>query len=65
MRTVRIIISFPGDVAEGAERSRDFVVSPRRRYANRPILGPIHREDLPVSADIYPPRGLFTTASDV
>lgn len=64
MRTVRFIISFPGHVTEGGERSRDFVVSPRRRSANRLTIGPIHREDLPVSADMHPPRGLFTTASD-
>lgn len=58
MKTIRIFISSPGDVAEERERARQVVESLRRRYAGQFHLLPVLWEDLPLQADMSFQRGI-------
>lgn len=58
MKTIRIFISSPGDVAEERERARQVVDSLRRRYAGRLELKPVLWEDLPLQADASFQKGI-------
>ena len=51
MKTVRIFISSPGDVAEERERARAVIAQLQPRYAGRLALEPVLWEDLPLQAD--------------
>ena len=58
MKTIRIFISSPGDVAEERDRARQVVEGLRRRYAGRLILKPVLWEDLPLQADMSFQQGI-------
>jgi tetratricopeptide (TPR) repeat protein len=58
MKTVRIFISSPGDVAEERERARQVVEGLRRRYAGQFHLLPVLWEDLPLQADMSFQQGI-------
>jgi hypothetical protein len=51
MRTLRIFISSPGDVAEERERAKQVVEGLRRRYAGVFLLQHVLWEELPLQAD--------------
>jgi len=46
MKSLRILISSPGDVSQERERAKDVVQSLRRRYARKFTLVPVVWEDL-------------------
>ena len=50
MKTIRIFISSPGDVAEEREKARLVIASLQRRYAERAELMPVLWEDLAIPA---------------
>jgi WD40 repeat protein len=50
MKTIRIFISSPGDVAEERERAKQVIDSLKRRYAASFLLKPVLWEDLPLQA---------------
>ena len=58
MKTVRIFISSPGDVAEERQRARDVVAQLQPRYAGRLALAPMLWEDLPLQADTSFQQGI-------
>ena len=58
MRTLRIFISSPSDVAEERDRARQVVESLRRRYAGKFILKPLLWEDLPLQPDMSFQQGI-------
>ncbi len=51
MKTLRIFISSPGDVAEEREKARQVVAHLQRYYGDRLALEPVLWEDLPLQAD--------------
>src|SRR5690348_12496856 len=63
MKTVRIFISSPGDVAEERDRARQVVEQLRRRYAGQFDLKSILWEDLPLQADMSFQQGIDTVLS--
>jgi hypothetical protein len=58
VRTIRIFISSPGDVAEERDRARLVIDGLRRRYAGRLVLKPVLWEDLPLQGDISFQEGI-------
>lgn len=58
MKTLRIFISSPGDVAEERERARQVIDSLKRRYAGVFHLKPVLWEDLPLQADMSFQQGI-------
>ena len=58
MRTVRIFISSPGDVADERDRARQVIESLRRRYAGHFALKPLLWEDLPLQPDMSFQEGI-------
>ena len=58
MKTIRIFISSPGDVAEERERARQVVEQLRRRYAGQFDLKAVLWEDLPLQADTSFQQGI-------
>jgi len=58
MKTLRIFISSPGDVAEERDRARQVVEGLRRRYAGQFHLLPVLWEDLPLQADMSFQKGI-------
>ena len=58
VRTIRIFISSPGDVAEERDRARFVIDGLRRRYAGRLVLKPVLWEDLPLQGDISFQEGI-------
>lgn len=52
LRTVRILICSPGDVADERERARQTIESLRRRYARRFVIKHLLWEDLPLQPDM-------------
>ena len=50
MKTLRILISSPGDVAEERERAKRVIEGLRRRYSRSFFLRPVLREDLALQA---------------
>jgi formylglycine-generating enzyme required for sulfatase activity len=65
MRTIRVFISSPGDVAEERERARSVVHQLRRRYAGRLDLHALLWEELPLQADMSFQQGIDVVLSDV
>ena len=63
MKTIRIFISSPGDVAEERERARQVVESLRRRYVGRLNLEAVLWENLPLQADASFQEGIDTVLS--
>ena len=58
MKTVRIFISSPGDVAEERDRARQVVEQLRRRYVGKIELKSVLWEDLPLQADMSFQQGI-------
>jgi tetratricopeptide (TPR) repeat protein len=58
VRTIRIFISSPGDVAEERDRARQVVEQLRRRYAGQFDLKAVLWEDLPLQADMSFQQGI-------
>lgn len=58
MRTIRIFISSPGDVAEERDRARRVIEGLRRRYSRHFYLKPVLWEDLPLQADASFQQGI-------
>lgn len=58
MKTIRIFISSPGDVAEERDRARQVVEQLRRRYAGQFDLKAVLWEDLPLQADMSFQQGI-------
>lgn len=58
MKTLRIFISSPGDVAEERDRARQVVEGLRRRYAGQFHLEPVLWENLPLQADMSFQQGI-------
>ena len=63
MKTIRIFISSPGDVAEERERARQVVEQLRRRYAGQFDLKAVLWEDLPLHADTSFQQGIDAVLS--
>ena len=63
MKTIRIFISSPGDVAEERERARQVVEQLRHRYAGQFDLKPVLWEDLPLQADTPFQQGIDVVLS--
>jgi WD40 repeat protein len=57
-RTIRILISSPGDVAEERDRARQVIDSLRRRYARRFQLKPVLWEELALQVDMSFQQGI-------
>ena len=64
MKTVRIFISSPGDVAKERERAREVVESLRRRFSRHFMLQPVLWEDLPLQSDTSFQLGIDTVLSE-
>ena len=58
MKTLRIFISSPGDVAEERDRAKQVVESLRRRYAGKFLLKPLLWEDIPLQPDMSFQQGI-------
>ena len=58
MKTIRIFISSPGDVAEERDRARQVVEQLRRRYAGQFDLKAVLWEDLPLQPDMSFQQGI-------
>lgn len=58
MKTIRIFISSPGDVAEERTRAREVILSLQKRYAGFFTLEPLLWEDLPLQADASFQQGI-------
>lgn len=58
MKTIRILISSPGDVAEERDRARQVVEQLRRRYVGQFDLKTLLWEDLPLQADMSFQQGI-------
>jgi WD40 repeat protein len=58
MKTIRIFISSPGDVAEERERAKRVVESLRKRYAGRLVLETVLWEELPLGATMSFQEGI-------
>jgi hypothetical protein len=58
MKTIRIFISSPGDVAEERDRARQVVEQLRRKYAGRLKLKAVLWEELPLQADMSFQQGI-------
>jgi hypothetical protein len=58
MKTIRIFISSPGDVAEERERAKRVVESLRKRYAGRLTLETVLWEELPLTATMTFQEGI-------
>jgi WD40 repeat protein len=58
LRTIRILISSPGDVAEERDRARQVIDSLRRRYVKRFLLKPLLWEELPLQMDTSFQQGI-------
>lgn len=58
LRTIRILISSPGDVAEERDRAHQVIDSLRRRYVKRFLLKPLLWEDLPLQLDASFQQGI-------
>src|SRR5689334_12501817 len=64
MKTVRVFISSPGDVAEERDRAKQVVESLRRRYSRSFYLKPLLWEELPLQADVSFQGGIDFVLSD-
>ena len=58
MKTIRIFISSPGDVADERDRARQVVEQLRRRYARHFDLKAVLWEELPLQADMSFQQGI-------
>src|ERR1035437_10052014 len=63
MKTVRIFISSPGDVAEERDRARQVVEQLRHRYTGQFDLKAVVWEDLPLQADMSFQQGIDVVLS--
>ena len=52
MKTIRILISSPDDVAEERQKAGEVITSLQPRYAGRFRLVPVLWEDMPLQADM-------------
>ncbi|MFN9135374.1 MAG: hypothetical protein ACK5YE_06015, partial [Planctomyces sp.] len=57
-RTIRILISSPGDVAEERDRARQVIEGLRRRYAGSFHLKPVLWEELALQTDMSFQEGI-------
>ena len=64
LRTVRILISSPGDVDAERDRARQVIESLRRRYARRFQLKPVLWEDFPLQSDMPFQQGIDLVLSE-
>ncbi len=64
MKTLRIFISSPGDVAEERERAKQVIEQLRRRYTGRLELRPVFWEDMPLQGDMSFQEGIDVVLSD-
>ncbi len=64
MKTIRIFISSPGDVAEERERARQVIDSLKRRYLGKFQLVTVLWEDLPLQADQSFQEGIDRVVTD-
>src|SRR5437867_4280306 len=58
MKTIRILISSPDDVAEERQKACDVITSLQPRYAGRFRLVPVLWEDMPLQADMSAQQGI-------
>lgn len=58
LKTVRILISSPGDVVDERGRARRIIDGLRRRYAHRFVIKHVLWEDLPLQADMSFQEGI-------
>ena len=58
MKTIRIFISSPGDVADEREKARVVIERLCSRYAGRAVIKPVLWEDLPLQADASFQQGI-------
>lgn len=58
MRTIRVFVSSPGDVAAERDRARQVVQGLRRRYVGRLDLRVVLWEDMPLQADMSFQQGI-------